>query len=177
MTFTETECAFNFAPVLSPLLKWAIVNPFFFRCRLCTDRARLLYLPLTDPLSWERPHVMYGQLLDWLRYLVAWQPVIIGFVQAINYILGLEWPASGRNGHTHAIRRRKCTGSRDWRPETEQNKNINKNVSILFVYIYRHRVSVFLVHLNFTSNFIWKSVSQVFLHTVLHHNWVVHLLT
>lgn len=46
------------------------LNPFFF--------------------SWERPHVMYGQLLDWLRYLVAWQPVIIGFVQGINYILGLE---------------------------------------------------------------------------------------
>lgn len=40
--------------------------------------------------SWERPHVMYGQLLDWLRYLVAWQPVIIGFVQGINYVLGLE---------------------------------------------------------------------------------------
>lgn len=49
--------------------------------------------------SWERPHVMYGQLLDWLRYLVAWQPVIIGFVQGINYILGLEWPATVRNGH------------------------------------------------------------------------------
>ncbi|KAG8008345.1 hypothetical protein GBF38_019475, partial [Nibea albiflora] len=40
--------------------------------------------------TWERPHVMYGQLLDWLRYLVAWQPVIIGFVQGINYVLGLE---------------------------------------------------------------------------------------
>lgn len=45
---------------------------------------------LTLYCSWERPHVMYGQLLDWLRYLVAWQPVIIGFVQGINYILGLE---------------------------------------------------------------------------------------
>ncbi|MGH0164517.1 UNVERIFIED_CONTAM: hypothetical protein FKN15_047342 [Acipenser sinensis] len=40
--------------------------------------------------SWEKPHVMYGQLLDWLRYLVAWQPVIIGLVQGINYVLGLE---------------------------------------------------------------------------------------
>ncbi|XP_067847802.1 RING finger protein 175 isoform X2 [Heptranchias perlo] len=39
---------------------------------------------------WERTHVLYGQLLDWLRYLVAWQPVIIGLVQGINYILGLE---------------------------------------------------------------------------------------
>lgn len=53
---------------------------------------RLLYFysTLTPPCSWERPHVMYGQLLDWLRYLVAWQPVIIGLVQGINYILGLE---------------------------------------------------------------------------------------
>lgn len=33
---------------------------------------------------------MYGQLLDWLRYFVAWQPFIIGLVQGINYILGLE---------------------------------------------------------------------------------------
>ena len=40
--------------------------------------------------SWERPHVLYGNLLDWIRYLVAWQPVIIMLVQAINWILGLE---------------------------------------------------------------------------------------
>ncbi len=40
--------------------------------------------------SWERPHVLYGNLLDWIRYLVAWQPVIIMVVQGINYILGLE---------------------------------------------------------------------------------------
>lgn len=33
---------------------------------------------------------MYSQLLDWLRYLVAWQPVIIGLVQGINFVLGLE---------------------------------------------------------------------------------------
>eukprot|EP00794_Sanderia_malayensis_P006921 gene6921-7699_t len=41
-------------------------------------------------LRWERPHVLFGQLLDWLRYLVVWQPVIIIIVQGINYILGLE---------------------------------------------------------------------------------------
>lgn len=39
---------------------------------------------------WEKPHVLYGQLLDWIRYLVAWQPLILGLVQAINWILGLE---------------------------------------------------------------------------------------
>uniref|UniRef100_A0A667GMY5 Ring finger protein 175 n=1 Tax=Lynx canadensis TaxID=61383 RepID=A0A667GMY5_LYNCA len=40
--------------------------------------------------SWERTHFLYGQILDWLRYLVAWQPVVIGIVQGINYSLGLE---------------------------------------------------------------------------------------
>ncbi|XP_060034933.1 RING finger protein 175 isoform X3 [Erinaceus europaeus] len=39
---------------------------------------------------WERTHILYGQILDWLRYLVAWQPVVIGVVQGINYSLGLE---------------------------------------------------------------------------------------
>ncbi|XP_073777895.1 RING finger protein 175 isoform X2 [Danio rerio] len=40
--------------------------------------------------TWERTHVLYGQLLDWLRYLVAWQPIIIGIVHGINFSLGLE---------------------------------------------------------------------------------------
>lgn len=41
-------------------------------------------------LRWEKPHVLYGQLLDWIRYLVAWQPLILGLVQGINLLLGLE---------------------------------------------------------------------------------------
>ncbi|KAM9143377.1 LOW QUALITY PROTEIN: RING finger protein 175 [Pangshura tecta] len=39
---------------------------------------------------WERTHVLSGQLLDWLRYLVAWQPVVIRIVQVINYSVGFE---------------------------------------------------------------------------------------
>jgi len=39
---------------------------------------------------WERPHVLYGQLLDWIRWLVAWQPLILFLVQSINWALGLE---------------------------------------------------------------------------------------
>uniref|UniRef100_A0A8D2FFU0 Ring finger protein 175 n=1 Tax=Theropithecus gelada TaxID=9565 RepID=A0A8D2FFU0_THEGE len=38
----------------------------------------------------KRTHFLYGQILDWLRYLVAWQPVVIGIVQGINCSLGLE---------------------------------------------------------------------------------------
>ena len=39
---------------------------------------------------WERPHVLYGQLLDWIRWLVAWQPLILLLVQGISWTLGLE---------------------------------------------------------------------------------------
>ncbi|VDN20868.1 unnamed protein product [Gongylonema pulchrum] len=39
---------------------------------------------------WERPHLFYGQLLDWIRYLVAWQPLIVTFVQGVNRFFGLE---------------------------------------------------------------------------------------
>ncbi|KFO69242.1 RING finger protein 121, partial [Cuculus canorus] len=56
-------------------------------CPYCKEKVDLKRM-FSNP--WERPHVLYGQLLDWLRYLVAWQPVIIGLVQGINYILGLE---------------------------------------------------------------------------------------
>ncbi|XP_041055941.1 RING finger protein 121 isoform X2 [Carcharodon carcharias] len=56
-------------------------------CPYCKEKVDLKRM-FNNP--WERPHVMYGQLLDWLRYLVAWQPVIIGLVQGINYSLGLE---------------------------------------------------------------------------------------
>lgn len=51
---------------------------------------RELSLIPSSPASWEKTHVLYGQLLDWLRYLVAWQPIIIGIVHGINFSLGLE---------------------------------------------------------------------------------------
>ncbi len=53
-------------------------------CREKVDLKRMFKNP------WEKPHLFYGQLLDWIRYLVAWQPVIISAVQGINYTLGLE---------------------------------------------------------------------------------------
>ncbi|XP_014675965.1 PREDICTED: RING finger protein 121-like isoform X2 [Priapulus caudatus] len=53
-------------------------------CREKVDLKRVFKNP------WERPHVLYGQLLDWIRYMVAWQPLIISAVQGINYLLGLE---------------------------------------------------------------------------------------
>jgi len=56
-------------------------------CPYCKEKVDLKRM---FPGPWERPAVMYGNLLDWIRYLVAWQPVIIGIVQGINWALGLE---------------------------------------------------------------------------------------
>uniref|UniRef100_A0A5F9CMQ7 Ring finger protein 175 n=1 Tax=Oryctolagus cuniculus TaxID=9986 RepID=A0A5F9CMQ7_RABIT len=56
-------------------------------CPYCKEKVDLKRM-ISNP--WERTHFLYGQILDWLRYLVAWQPVVIGKVQGINYSLGLE---------------------------------------------------------------------------------------
>ncbi|KAL5012036.1 hypothetical protein ScPMuIL_010587 [Solemya velum] len=56
-------------------------------CPYCKEKVDLKRM---FPGPWERPHVLYGNLLDWIRYLVAWQPVIILLVQGINWVLGLE---------------------------------------------------------------------------------------
>lgn len=53
-------------------------------CKEKVDLKRIFHNP------WERPHVLYGQLLDWIRYLVAWQPLILTSVQLIYWFLGLE---------------------------------------------------------------------------------------
>ncbi|XP_053199667.1 RING finger protein 175 [Scomber japonicus] len=56
-------------------------------CPYCNEKVDMKRM-MNNP--WEKTHVLYGQLLDWLRYLVAWQPIIIGIVHGINFSLGLE---------------------------------------------------------------------------------------
>lgn len=56
-------------------------------CPYCKEKVDLKRM-FCNP--WERPHVLYGQLLDWIRMLVAWQPLILFIVQGINWVLGLE---------------------------------------------------------------------------------------
>lgn len=56
-------------------------------CPYCKEKVDLKHI-FSNP--WERPHVLYGQLLDWIRWLVAWQPFILMIVQGINWVLGLE---------------------------------------------------------------------------------------
>eukprot|EP00112_Aurelia_sp_Birch-Aquarium-sp1_P014032 Seg3.26 transcript_id=Seg3.26/GoldUCD/mRNA.D3Y31 product="RING finger protein 121" protein_id=Seg3.26/GoldUCD/D3Y31 len=65
---------------------WCIVGKKQI-CPYCKEKVDLKRM-LKNP--WERPHVLFGQLLDWLRYLIVWLPVIFITVQCINYILGLE---------------------------------------------------------------------------------------
>ena len=71
-------------------------------CPYCHEKVDLKRM---FPTPWEKPHMMYGQLLDWVgfvasvfsslilcqvRWLVCWQPVILLLVQGINWSLGLE---------------------------------------------------------------------------------------
>ncbi|KAK0160114.1 hypothetical protein PV328_007554 [Microctonus aethiopoides] len=67
-------------------------------CPYCKEKVDLKKM-FCNP--WERPHVLYGQLLDWIRWLVAWQPLILFLVQGINWIFGLEVPET-RSGVTPA---------------------------------------------------------------------------
>lgn len=56
-------------------------------CPYCKEKVDLKRM---FPSPWERPQMLYGQMLDWIRYLVAWQPLIITIVQVINWSLGLK---------------------------------------------------------------------------------------
>uniref|UniRef100_A0A8C3FPR2 Ring finger protein 175 n=1 Tax=Chrysemys picta bellii TaxID=8478 RepID=A0A8C3FPR2_CHRPI len=64
---------------------WCIVSKKQ-TCPYCNEKVDLKRM-LSNPYPFLNK---CGQLLDWLRYLVAWQPVVIGIVQVINYSLGLD---------------------------------------------------------------------------------------
>lgn len=53
-------------------------------CKEKVDLQRLFSAP------WEKPHMLYGRLLDWIRYLIVWHPAIIIISQGINDYLGLK---------------------------------------------------------------------------------------
>ncbi|KAL3234005.1 hypothetical protein MRX96_022762 [Rhipicephalus microplus] len=53
-------------------------------CKEKVDLKRMFCSP------WEKPHILYGNFLDFIRYLLVWQPVIIMAVQFLNSKLGLE---------------------------------------------------------------------------------------
>lgn len=56
-------------------------------CPYCKEKVDLQRM---FPGPWEKPHILFGNLLDWIRYMIVWQPVIIVIVQTINWMIGLE---------------------------------------------------------------------------------------
>lgn len=57
-------------------------------CPFCREKVDTK--ALFASLIFQRPHYLFGNLLDLIRYLIVWQPLIIFFVQFVNFILGLE---------------------------------------------------------------------------------------
>lgn len=66
------------------------MKSFWVVYQLSAKRVEVVKFSLTPGYRWEKPHMLYGNLLDWVRYLVAWQPVIIFLVHGINKFLGLD---------------------------------------------------------------------------------------
>jgi RING finger protein 121 len=56
-------------------------------CPYCQEKVELKKI-FKNP--WEKPHLLFGQMLDFLRYCVVWLPVILSIVHLIYYIFHLE---------------------------------------------------------------------------------------
>lgn len=57
-------------------------------CPFCREKVDLK--KTFSSLPFQKPHYLYGNLLDFIRYFIAWQPVILFTVQCVNYVFGLE---------------------------------------------------------------------------------------
>ncbi|KAA0193646.1 RING finger protein [Fasciolopsis buskii] len=65
---------------------WCIVGKKDI-CPYCKEKVNLKKT-FTNP--WDKPHILYGNVLDLVRYMVAWQPLILGVVHLLNTSLGLK---------------------------------------------------------------------------------------
>ncbi|VDN96004.1 unnamed protein product [Rodentolepis nana] len=65
---------------------WCIVGKKDI-CPYCKEKVNLHKL-IKNP--WEKPHLLFGNLLDGIRYLVAWQPLIVMAVHTIIWALDLK---------------------------------------------------------------------------------------
>jgi len=54
-------------------------------CPYCKEKVDLKRM---FPSPWQRHDVLYGNLLDWVRYLVCWQPIVVMLIHFIYYELG-----------------------------------------------------------------------------------------
>ncbi|KAJ1474100.1 hypothetical protein T484DRAFT_1833576, partial [Baffinella frigidus] len=55
-------------------------------CPFCSEKVSLKAL-LANP--WESQSLMFGNLLDAVRYLIVWNPVIVGVTQLFLYESGV----------------------------------------------------------------------------------------
>ncbi|XP_011164176.1 RING finger protein 121 isoform X1 [Solenopsis invicta] len=69
-------------------------------CPYCKEKVDLTKM-FCNP--WQRPHILFGQLLDWLRWLVAWQPLILFLAQGIYWTLGLEVTDTKEDQHEKTL--------------------------------------------------------------------------
>ena len=68
-----------------------LISVFISRMRVVTMRQTFqVDLQRLFSAPWEKPHMLYGRLLDWIRYLIVWHPAIIIIAQGINDYLGLK---------------------------------------------------------------------------------------
>ena len=65
---------------------WAIVGKQSV-CPNCGERVDIRSVLGSTP--WENQNLIWAQLLDALRYLIVWNPIIIIFVQLSAYEFGI----------------------------------------------------------------------------------------
>jgi len=58
-------------------------------CPFCSEKVSLKSM-LSNP--WENQSLMFGNLLDAVRYLIVWNPVIVGVTQLFLYEAGMMKP-------------------------------------------------------------------------------------
>lgn len=56
-------------------------------CPYCHEKVDLKKM---FPTPWQQIDIYYGELLEWVRWLVCWQPIVLTLVQGLNYLIGLQ---------------------------------------------------------------------------------------
>lgn len=54
-------------------------------CPYCSEKVPDLKKLFNNP--WEQPGIIWAQLLDTLRYLIVWNPIIFTIIQIVIYVI------------------------------------------------------------------------------------------
>ena len=77
-----TQCGHSFHVYC--LRGWALVGKNSI-CPCCHEKVELR--PLLGPNPWEQTTLAWGTLLDGLRYMIVWNPIILLISQAVLYVI------------------------------------------------------------------------------------------